>query len=110
MAVGDRTEKRLAGPTAMTTASAIISSPVTGFNHVVKQVVFTNTGGSEALLYVAIGTANTPGNRVLSALPIAAYDTIVWDTALVLYANESLQAYADRNGVNITVMGWEKQV
>lgn len=110
MAVGDRTEKRLDGPEALGTSNATIATVPSARNWVLKQVIFTNTGGSEALIYLAVGSAATASNRVLSALPIAAYDTIVWDTALVLTAGETLQGYADRSGVNITVMGWEKEV
>lgn len=109
MAVGDRTEKRLDGPEAMGTSNATFGTVPASRNWVLKQVVFTNTGGAEALLYLAIGTAATASNRVISGLPIAAFDTIVWDTALVLTAGETLQGYADRTGVNITVMGWEKE-
>jgi hypothetical protein len=110
MAVGDRTEKRIAGPTALGTSNATIATVAASRQWTLKQVIFTNTGGAEALLYFAVGTAATASNRVLSGLPIAAYDTIVWDTALVLDAAETLQGYADRTGVNVTVVGWEKQV
>lgn len=110
MALGDRTEKRLDGPEAMSTSNATIATVPSSRQWTLKQVVFTNTSGSEALIYLAIGSAATAANRVLSALPIAAYDTIVWDTALVLEAAETLQGYADRTGVNITVMGWEKEI
>jgi hypothetical protein len=110
MAVGDRTEKRLDGPEAMPTSNTTFGTVPASRNWVIKQVVFTNTGGVDALIYLAIGSAATAANRVLSALPIASSDTIVWDTALVMTAGETLQGYADRTGVNITVMGWEKEV
>lgn len=110
MATGDRTEKRFIGPTALSTSNTNIGFPSTGFQWTTKQFVFTNTGGTEALIYVAIGSAATASNRVLSALPIAGNDVVVWDTALVVETGESLYAYADRSGVNVTVMGWEKQI
>ncbi len=110
MAVGDRTEKRLDGPAELPTSNGTLATVPSSRQWVLKQVVFTNTSGVEALIYLAIGSAATAANRVLSALPIAAYDTIVWDTALVLDAAETLQGYADRSGVNCTVMGWEKEV
>jgi len=47
---------------------------------------------------------------VFSALPIAKDDTVVFDTALVVDAAETFQGYADRTGVNVTVVGWEKEV
>jgi hypothetical protein len=110
MAAGDRTEKRLDGPAEMPTSNDTLATVPASRQWTLKQVVFTNTGGAEALIYLAIGSAATASNRVLSALPIAAYDTIVWDTALVLEAAETLQGFADRAGVNCTVMGWEKEV
>ncbi len=110
MAVGDRVEKRMVGPVAMATSNGTLGTVPSAKQWTTKQFVFTNTSGSEALVYLAVGTAATASNRVLSALPIAAGDVTVWDTALVLDAAETLQGYADRTGVNITVMGWEKSV
>lgn len=112
MAVGDRVEKRIYGPAALsaTAGSPTIITVTASRQWTTKQFVFTNTSGSEALLYVSIGAVGTVGNRVLSALPIAANDVIVWDTAIVLEAGETLQCYADRSGVNLTAVGWEKQV
>lgn len=110
MAVGDRTEKRLDGPAELGTSNATLATVPSSRQWTLKQVIFTNTGGAEALLYLAIGSAATASNRVISGLPIAAYDTIVWDTALVLDAAETLQGYADRAGVNCTIVGWEKEV
>jgi hypothetical protein len=44
-------------------------------------------------------------------LPIAAFDTVVLDTALVLVAGERLFGYADAaSAVNIIVTGWIKEV
>ena len=112
MAVGDRTEKRFYGPTALSSNAGSPTVLYVTFSRewITKQFVFTNTSGSEALIYVAIGDPATAGNRVLSALPIAGNDVVVWDTALVLTDADSIQAYADRSGVNMTLMGWEKQV
>lgn len=110
MAVGDRTERRLDGPEALATTATTLATVPASRHWTIKQIVFTNTNGAEALIYLGVGSAATAANRVLSALPIAAFDTIVWDTALVLSAGEILSAYADRAGVNITVMGWEKEV
>lgn len=112
MAVGDRAEKRFYGPT---TLSASAGSPSTttvpsSRQWTTKQFVFTNTSGAEALVYLSIGSPSTTANRVLSGLPIAANDVVIWDTALVLDAAETIQGYADRSGVNITIMGWEKEV
>jgi hypothetical protein len=43
-------------------------------------------------------------------LPIAASDTLVFDTGIVLNAGEQLFGYADRAGVNVIVNGWIKEV
>lgn len=111
MASGDRVEKRLVGPVALTTSNATVGSAVgSGKQWTVKQVVITNTNGTDAVVYLAIGTAATASNRVLSGMPIAAYDTIVWDTALVLDAAEQFYGYSDYTAVNVTVVGWEKTV
>ena len=113
MAVGDRTERRFAGPTALGTSNgtvATVPSAPSARQWTTKQFVFTNTAGAEALVYVAVGSADTASNRVLSGLPIAAGDVVVWDTALVLNAGETIQGYANRAGVNITLVGWEKEV
>ena len=54
--------------------------------------------------------AATAANRVIDTMPIGANDTIIWDTALVLAATETLQGLADTaNKVNVTAIGWEKQ-
>lgn len=111
MASGDRVEKRLVGPVALTTSNATVGSAVgAGKQWTIKQVVITNTNGVDAVVYLAIGTAATASNRVLSGMPIAAYDTIVWDTALVLEAAEQFYGYSDYTAVNVTVVGWEKTV
>jgi hypothetical protein len=110
MAVGDRTEKRLAGPSALGTSNGTVATVPSSRQWTTKQFVFTNTSGAEALIYLAIGSSATAANRVLSALPIAANDVIVWDTALVLAAAETVEGYADRTGVNVTMVGWEKEV
>lgn len=112
MAVGDRTEKRLVGPVTLTNANATVGIAVpTNYQWTVKQIIFCNTGGTERLVYMAIGTAATAANRFVSALPIATSDTIVLDTALVLNAGEQFYGYSDTGSVvSVTVVGWEKQV
>jgi beta-phosphoglucomutase-like phosphatase (HAD superfamily) len=61
-------------------------------------------------IQMAIGSAATAANRLLSALPIGANDVMIWDTALVLNAGETLQGLSDTAAkVTVTVVGWEKQ-
>ena len=110
MASGDRTEKRLVGPVSLTSSNATVGSAVgSGFTWIAKQVIITNTDTIDRLFYLAIGTAATSANRIFSAMPIAANDTIILDTALVLAQTEQLYGYADTGSVvNVTMVGWEK--
>lgn len=112
MAVGDRTEKRLVGPVALTASNATVGSAVGATKvWVTKQIIFCNTDGADRLVYLAIGTAATAANRIFSALPIAAGDTVVLDCALVVNSNEQFYGYSDSASVvTVTVNGWEKEV
>ena len=112
MAVGDRTEKRLVGPVALTNANASVGSAVPSARvWVIKQFAICNTDGSDRIFYLAVGSAATAANRIFSALPIAAGDTIIWDTALTMTATEQLFGYADTGSVvTVTAVGWEKEV
>jgi len=112
MAVGDRTEKRLVGPVALTGSNAAVGSAVPASrNWVIKQFIICNTDGTDRLVYLAIGSSDAPGNRLLSALPVAAGDTLVWDTAVTLTATEQLFGRSDTASVvTVTAVGWEKEV
>jgi hypothetical protein len=112
MAVGDRTEKRLVGPVALSNTNATVGSAVGASKvWVTKQIIICNTDLVDRLIYLAIGTAATAANRFISALPIAASDVIVLDTALVMTANEQFYGYSDTGSVvTVTIVGWEKEV
>jgi len=112
MAVGDRTERRLVGPVALSNTNSAVGSAVSsGRVWVGKQIIICNTDGLERLVYLAIGNAAVASNRFISGLPIAVGDTIVLDTAIVMTANEQLFGYADSNAVvTVTMVGWEKEV
>lgn len=111
MAVGDRTESRLGGPTQLGTTTTTVASVSASRVEVIKQIIVTNTDTVDRTFSLAIGTAATAANRIISQLPIGANDIIVFDTALVLTAAETLQGLADvANVVNVTVIGWEKEV
>ena len=111
MAVGDRTEARLGGPTQLGTTTTTIATVAASRVEVLKQIIVTNTDTVDRTFSLAIGTAATAANRIISQLPIGANDIIVFDTALVLTAGETLQGLADAaNVVNVTVIGWEKEV
>lgn len=112
MAAGDRTEKRLVGPVALTASNATVGSAVGASKvWVTKQIIICNTDLVDRIVYLAIGTAATAANRFISALPIAASDVIVLDTALVMAATEQFYGYSDTGSVvTVTIVGWEKEV
>jgi len=109
MAVGDRTEKRLIGPTVLGISNSSIGTVPTSRLWVTKQITITNTNSLDASFRLAIGSSNTQGNCFFYDLPIAANDTIVFDTSLVLSSGESIHGLSSSN-VNVIVTGWEKEV
>jgi len=111
MAVGDRTEARLGGPTQLGTTTTTICTVSASKVEVLKQIIICNTDTVDRTFSLAIGTAATAANRIISQLPIGANDIMVFDTALVLTAGETLQGLADvASVVNVTAIGWEKEV
>jgi 2-phospho-L-lactate guanylyltransferase (CobY/MobA/RfbA family) len=109
MASGDRTESRLGGPTQLGTTTTTICTAGTGITEVIKQIIICNTDTVDRTVTLAVGSAATAANRILSALPIGANDVIILDTALVLLTTETLQGLSDTaSKVNVTVVGWEK--
>jgi len=110
MAIGDRSESRLGGPIQLGTTTTTIVTAASGYADIIKQIIITNTDTVDRTVTLAVGSAATAANRLLSALPIGANDVIVWDTAIVLAAGETLQGLSDSaSKVTVTVVGWEKQ-
>jgi hypothetical protein len=115
MAAGDRTEKRLndsnAVSTQLGTTTTTVATVPSSTVYVVKQIIVCNTDTVDRTVSLATGTAATASNRFVSALPIGANDTVVLDTALVLYATETIQGLSDTaSKVNVTVVGWSKEL
>jgi hypothetical protein len=109
MASGDRVESRLGGPVQLGTSTTTICTAGSGITEVIKQIIICNTDTVDRTVTLAIGSAATAANRILSALPIGANDVIILDTALVLLTTETLQGLSDTaSKVNVTVVGWEK--
>ena len=109
MAAGDRVESRLGGPIQLGTSTTTICTAGAGITEVIKQIIITNTDTVDRTVTLAIGSAATAANRILSALPIGANDVIILDTALVLLTTETLQGLSDTAAkVNVTGVGWEK--
>jgi hypothetical protein len=110
VAIGDRNESRLGGPTQLGTSTTTLVTAATGYANIIKQIIITNTDTIDRTVTLAIGSAATAANRLLSALPIGANDVIIWDTAIVLAAGETLEGLSDTaSKVTVTVVGWEKQ-
>jgi hypothetical protein len=110
MASGDRVELRLGGPTQLGTTTTTICTAAAGRTEVIKQIIICNTDTVDRTVTLAIGSAATAANRIMSALPIGANDIMVFDTALVLAATETLQGLSDvANMVTVTAVGWEKE-
>jgi len=110
MAIGDRNEARLGGPVQLGTTTTTIVTAATGYADIIKQIIICNTDTVDRTVTLAIGSAATAANRLMSALPIGANDIMVFDTAIVLAAGETLQGLSDTAAkVTVTVVGWEKQ-
>jgi hypothetical protein len=110
MASGDRTESRLGGPTQLGTSTTTLLTVASARTVVIKQIVIANTDTVDRTVTLAIGSAATAANRIMSNLPIGANDIMIWDTALVLNAAETLQGLSDTaSKVNVTVVGWIKE-
>jgi hypothetical protein len=110
MAIGDRNEARLGGPVQLGTSTTTIVTAASGYADIIKQIIIANTDTVDRTVTLAIGSAATAANRIMSALPIGANDLMVWDTAIVLAAGETLQGLSDTAAkVTVTAVGWEKQ-
>ena len=109
MASGDRAESRLAGPTQLGTSTTTLCTVTAGHTFIVKQIIICNTDTVDRTVTLAIGTAATAANRIMSTLPIGANDVMVWDTALVLLTTETLQGLSDTaSKITITCVGIDK--
>lgn len=109
MAIGDRNEARLGGPVQLGTSTTTIVTAATGYADIIKQIIICNTDTIDRTVTLAIGSAATAANRLMSALPIGANDLMVFDTAIVLNAGETLQGLSDTAAkVTVTAVGWEK--
>ena len=111
MASGDVFPKLLDAPTFLGTSSTTLFTVPSGRQYAIKQIVVCNTDGVERWFKLAIGSTATAENCFVFQLPIAAYDTIVLDTALVLEATQTLQGSADTaSKVTVTTTGWDREI
>jgi hypothetical protein len=110
MAVGDVVPKLLASPTFLGNVTTTLFTVPSSHQYTIKQIVICNTGGIDRLVTIAKGSAGTAGNCFVYNLPVAANDTVVLDTALVLEAAETIQGQSDTAGqVTATITGWDRQ-
>ena len=111
MASGDVFPKMLTVPTQVGTSTTTLFTGPASHQYTIKQIVICNTDGVDRLITLARGSAATAANCFTYNLPVAGFDTVVLDTALVLVATERLWGYADAaSAVNIIVVGWVKEV
>lgn len=104
-----RAESRLGGPIQLGTSTTTICTAGAGVTEIIKQIVVCNTDTVDRTFTLAIGSAATAANRLFSNTPIAANDSIIFDTAIVLAATETLQGLSDTaSKVTVTAFGWEK--
>lgn len=112
MASGDVYPKMLCSPTTLGTTTTTLFTVPSGRQWAVKQIVVCNTDSVERLVTLSYnGTAATASNCFVYRLPMAAYDTVVLDTALVFEASATLQGLSDTaNIVTVSVTGWEREL
>jgi hypothetical protein len=112
MATGDVSPKMLCVPTTLGTTSTTLFTVPSSHQYAVKQIIICNTDGNERLVTLSYdGSASVAGNCFLYRLPIAQYDTVVLDTALVFEATDTLQGLSDTGSVvTVSVTGWDKEV
>lgn len=111
MASGDVFPKLLNNPDFLGTSSTTLFTVPTGHQYAIKQIVVCNTDGVERWVKLAKGSAATAENCFVFQLPIAAYDTVVLDTALVLEAADTLQGLSDTaDKVTVTTTGWDREL
>lgn len=109
MAVNDVFPKLLNSPTTLGTTTTTLFTVPASHQYTIKQIVVCNTDGVDRIVTLAKGTAATAGNCFVYRLPIASYDTVVLDTALVLEAAETIQGLADTASVvTVTITGWDR--
>jgi len=115
------TQKRLGGPTQLTTSSVAQYTVPISTTCIVKQMIMTNTTGSAKIVTVRlkpynIAEANT--HDILSSYTVNAYETISFSTSLVLVNNGSASSAANSDqiiafcnsasSVNLTIVGIEE--
>lgn len=113
------TQKRLCGPSVLTTSTAAYYTVPSGTTTIVKQILLTNTTASAKtatvrLLPSGVNETATPNwVDILSAVTLAANETLAFNCSMVMNytggAGDQIKALANTNGsVNLTVFGIEE--
>jgi hypothetical protein len=107
------TEKRLAGPTALTAnteTNLYVCPTAQTTTTLIKQVLVTNTGSSTTFdlsLVPQGGTAGTT-NRLFNALALSANETVLLDVSQVMSSGDFISARSGAGStVNVTISGVE---
>jgi hypothetical protein len=107
------TEKRLAGPTALTanTETNLYVCPTAQTTTTqIKQVLVTNTGSATTfdLSLVPLGGTAGTANRLFSALALSANETVLLDVSQVMSSGDFISAKSGAGStVNVTISGVE---
>jgi hypothetical protein len=106
------TQKRLVGPVQLTASAATYYTVGSGVTSIVKQIVLTNTTGSAKTATVRLvptGQSTGVSYDILSAVTLAANETVSFNCSLVMTAGDFISALASAGtSVNITVSGIEE--
>jgi hypothetical protein len=110
MASGDVFPKRLGGPTQLGTTATTLFTVPSARQFTTKQIIICNTDGVDRWVTLGVGGI-TAATAVVFQMPIAKFDTIVLDTALVFEATDTLQGASDTaSKVTVTCTGWEREI
>jgi hypothetical protein len=114
-------QKRLSGPTQITTANTVAYTTPLSTTTLVKQIIMTNTTASGKTVTVRLKPANIAEantHDILSSFSLGANETISFACSIVLTNNGSaasattsdqLVAFASSNtAVNLTIVGFEE--
>jgi hypothetical protein len=115
------TQKRLSGPTQITTANTVVYTTPLSTTTIVKQIIMTNTTATAKTVTVRLkpaGVAEANTHDILSSFAISANETISFACSIVLTNNgntanatssDQLISFASSNtAVNLTVVGIEE--
>lgn len=75
---------------------------------IVKQVVFCNTAGTAATVTLGVGTSDVAANRIISAMSIAANETMTYNTNIYMTSSEKLYFVTSATTVTVTINSYEE--